>query len=409
MQNLIIKKNISFLKKIYRFTKRIFCLIFFTYKLEIQSIAYWCQKNYCKNRKIENDSKILIEQPKVYGDKPIDQIHTQSGYGLLPEVFLFEIPRCKVIGKTTLVISKNNKALYDDVACSPKKNYPSKSGYISVNQKGNLQIVPQKRRNMFIPEGVHLCHEYSYNYFHFIVECLPKIIEVRKYVEYRNFPVLIDETLSEQCLQALNIISDNYIKTIVLKDGYEYRVGNLVYLTNFSHYHDNLFHPINFNEDILVSPTAIKLIRNTVFEKVSLKEKNPFRKIFIKRISNNRKIINEDLLELYMKRLGYEIVQPECLSFLEQVKLFSESKVVVAQAGAAFTNIIFSPPGSKVFTITSNHKQYNLYFFQMLATILNLDLSWYLGSIIENQTGFGDFHSDFSIDIDKICPLIEKL
>jgi capsular polysaccharide biosynthesis protein len=79
------------------------------------------------------------------------------------------------------------------------------------------------------------------------------------------------------------------------------------------------------------------------------------RKIYISRskfrkisISSPREISNEQQLERTACDLGFEVIYPEELTFLEQVKLFYEASVVVGESGSGLHNTVFSQPGTVV-------------------------------------------------------------
>jgi capsular polysaccharide biosynthesis protein len=76
------------------------------------------------------------------------------------------------------------------------------------------------------------------------------------------------------------------------------------------------------------------------------------RKLYLTRKGTwSRSVANEsEFLPALLER-GFQIVDCGALTFEEQVRLFSEAVVVVGPHGAALTNILWSPPGIKVFEI----------------------------------------------------------
>ncbi len=60
---------------------------------------------------------------------------------------------------------------------------------------------------------------------------------------------------------------------------------------------------------------------------------------------------NREAVERRVADLGFTIVRPEHLSFLEQVALMSSAELVVGESGAAMANIGFCPPGARVLEI----------------------------------------------------------
>jgi hypothetical protein len=66
-----------------------------------------------------------------------------------------------------------------------------------------------------------------------------------------------------------------------------------------------------------------------------------------------RVMTNEDALIDALAPLGLTVVEPEFLSFEQQVALFSQAEVVVGLGGAAMFNTVFCRPGTRVVSIES--------------------------------------------------------
>jgi hypothetical protein len=72
-------------------------------------------------------------------------------------------------------------------------------------------------------------------------------------------------------------------------------------------------------------------------------------RIFIsRRNSRARSICNIESVEKIATQEGFEIVQPETLSFLDQARLFFHASIVVGASGASFSNLAFCSPGATV-------------------------------------------------------------
>ncbi len=74
----------------------------------------------------------------------------------------------------------------------------------------------------------------------------------------------------------------------------------------------------------------------------------PSSKVYISRGNAGRGFRNEEEIRRVAKKLGYAIVQAELLSISEQIELFSQAKVVVAEHGAGLANIAFMPAQSRL-------------------------------------------------------------
>ncbi len=74
--------------------------------------------------------------------------------------------------------------------------------------------------------------------------------------------------------------------------------------------------------------------------------------VFVSRANNlYRPLKNRNTLQNISKRYGFHIIDPSTLTFLQQAKIFSSANVVVAESGAAMTNLIFCKPGTKILEI----------------------------------------------------------
>ncbi len=61
--------------------------------------------------------------------------------------------------------------------------------------------------------------------------------------------------------------------------------------------------------------------------------------------------MNEEVLERLLEPLGFASVAPDTLSFVQQIELFAQTRVLVGIGGAALTNMVFMPTGGTVISI----------------------------------------------------------
>ncbi len=77
------------------------------------------------------------------------------------------------------------------------------------------------------------------------------------------------------------------------------------------------------------------------------------RKVFISRQFDSKKrvLINRHAVEELFRQAGFEIVAPERLTVMEQIRLFASCAIVAGKSGAAMANVGFCDPGTRVFEI----------------------------------------------------------
>jgi capsular polysaccharide biosynthesis protein len=77
----------------------------------------------------------------------------------------------------------------------------------------------------------------------------------------------------------------------------------------------------------------------------------PSRRVWLSRSGVRRSIANEDELHATLTQHGFEIVQPEKLSQVDQVRLFAETAVLAGYHGAGNHNVLFMNEGTKLIEI----------------------------------------------------------
>lgn len=96
------------------------------------------------------------------------------------------------------------------------------------------------------------------------------------------------------------------------------------------------------------SPEVLHFVRDLHFPEWSKIQTKPSRRIFISRAKASRSIAAEPLLVAKLAQIGFESVCLEDYSGIQQATLFREAEIVCGFHGAGLTNIIFSPPGTKI-------------------------------------------------------------
>lgn len=141
------------------------------------------------------------------------------------------------------------------------------------------------------------------------------------------------------------------------------------------------------------------------------KTQRPSRRIFVSRLSgskkalNYRRLINEPELVSALQSIGFEIIEPEKLSFEEQVAIFSKADFVLGLGGSGMFNVVFCHPRARVVTIESS----TTFITSHTGVFASLGL-WYgviYGSQLESSPS--NPHTNWSIDVDAVLRTIKKV
>ena len=69
------------------------------------------------------------------------------------------------------------------------------------------------------------------------------------------------------------------------------------------------------------------------------------RRLYVsRRLAHKRRIVNEELVEEEFRRFGFEVVNPEAMTTIEQMEIFSTASWIAGPVGSGLYNSIFAPP-----------------------------------------------------------------
>ncbi|MDY7021410.1 MAG: glycosyltransferase family 61 protein, partial [Cyanobacteriota bacterium] len=201
-------------------------------------------------------------------------------------------------------------------------------------------------------------------YFHWMVDVLPRIHLLRqsgiKLEEIDGFVVnSIQKPFQRETLTLLGIPTENILESD--------RISHLQA--------ERLIVPSFAGHLGWLQPWAIDFLRETFLplvleKKENSQEKYPDKIYISRKKARHRQVINEaEVLEV-LRPLGFVEVFLESWSFSEQVRLFSQAKVIVAAHGSGLTNIIFCNRKVKVIELMSPH--YQRYYYRVISQYLKL-------------------------------------
>ena len=378
-------------------------------KTKISDIKSWCLAHQLPITPIPIEQQVSIAEPKLI-DPPSRITHTGAGVAQLPDTYLAEIHDAMLIAGSNLILTDAGRVtLNDEIFFDQQQRYDLKNPYIQYANNNDMTVNYLNQIKPLIQEGIHFCNDYSYNYYHWLIECLPRLYILDQFPHLDNVPLLIDEGLTAQQLDALKIVNSRKHPLITLKKGCAYSVKKLMMPVMPTVIHYNYYSPVAFDKDVLISPTAIHYVRNTIFQSLGFTTSKGFRKLYISRKqSDYRRLLNLEEIERFMVQRGFEIVFPEALTFANQVKLFSQAQLVVGQSGAGITNLMFCPENCKALILINHHPQTSYYLFSNLAQILNIDLQFIPGTdVIEHVDQ--SLQNDFTIAIETLSKAIDSV
>lgn len=245
------------------------------------------------------------------------------------------------------------------------------------------------------------------NYAHFMTEVLPR---VHMFVRHApaHVPLVIDAGLHANLVAAIRLVAGEDRVLIRLEAGQILRVRTL-WVMSVCGYVPFERRPgtarLKDHSQGIFSPVALCSMRDAIKAALQVAPDAPAgRKVFIRRNSGYRNVINAQEIEDRLVACGFEVVEPEKLTFAEQVALFSSASVVVGATGAAFANLVFCQPTCRLVIMIAELKGTSYYYWQNMASACGNRVTYVLGQIADRH--FRSIHSDFHVSPEDVLAAV---
>lgn len=374
---------------------------------QLVSLKEFTARNKVPIVKIADESSVQTPFPSIIPEK--DKIYLTSPHEsyTFQEVYISRVSGGTVYGGSNLVLAG------DEVICHDL--YDFKRDFTSEEMHGRTHIDHKRNRIRLLshdkePEKIAIAATFvdacAPNYAHWLTEVLPRIAIFCHDRRFEGIPIIVNDNLHDNIMTSLALVAGIGREIIVLPVG-RALIADTLYVTSVVGYVpfdrrnkklSNHSHGI-FNH--LSLSTLNKIIDHAIAD-VSIE--NLPKKVYLRRNSAYRKMINEYEVEQYFQDIGFSIVEPEKLNFIQQVVLFKNASVIVGPTGAGLANIIFAPQDAKIYILISKYKDTIYWYWQNIACATGKEVTYIMG----DQDGKG-VHSDFFIDTSRFQSYFENL
>jgi hypothetical protein len=264
--------------------------------------------------------QVQIGRPDQDAFIPIAKYYTDGSFEQ-PDIFVAEIEGARLHVGSGLVCTPRFKALADTERLD---RLPAFSAFGEPKPR-----VLTKRTGTF--STIHYC--YAANFWHWMIDCLPKIISLERALPGRELTLLMPDALTEPQRESLLCLlppgfSVEYLPPDVWVE------AETFYWPSLASGRCNAFLPPGYFDEI----------RARTFARYGLTTTHrPRRRLYLtRRNAKHRRVENEDEVWALLQEYSFEIVEPEKLTFREQVELFHSAALVVGPHGAGLASTLFS-------------------------------------------------------------------
>lgn len=230
-------------------------------------------------------------------------------------------------------------------------DYPGSNRFFSPHDDPNpVQWVHSERKQTFMSEAVLVTSRAPSNWFHWWVEVMSNVARVKE--EFSNkTPIIISGAVPgfDSAPETFRNITQAYVDNPVIWAGARQRfIVETLYTRSPAIAVCDDF-DFGLKKSVLsFSLSDLENLRKSSLEKALHVECHNGDRVFLRRGSGARTLNNELELIDIARDLGFQIVDPAKISWLEQIALFRDAKIVAGSGGAVMANYLFASEGTKI-------------------------------------------------------------
>ncbi|MEP6068414.1 MAG: glycosyltransferase family 61 protein [Paracoccaceae bacterium] len=265
------------------------------------------------------------------------------------DAYLARLDNAVVHTGTSFVFGPNDEAIYDVIADVDYGYWVFIRYEPAMTARwDDIGLFQVDTPSQHIEQAFHLCGYLSEHFGHWICEYLPRLRHLERLPDWENVPILVNDDMPESHYEALGLLTKNPL--IHVSRGSTHLVERLYVAPTINYippdYYPN--HPVPIERQAVWSGEAMQFMRDRILPNTPPSQK-PTTKIFLSRKNSTwARMTNETEVENTFAELGFEIVQPETLSFTEQVQCMQSADFIAGPSGSAFNLAMFARPGTPI-------------------------------------------------------------
>jgi hypothetical protein len=265
-------------------------------------------------------------------------------------------------------------------------------------------LVSTRTQVKHLERGVNLL-AYTTGYYHWLVEGIPRILDViDDGVDFDQYPLILPQLapFQSQMLEILGIAPERQV--VVLRPGEWCHVGECIFPTiAFAFQAPDMEDPSGQPDRALMLRVRHRLQSRLVPSTLEIHE--PPRRVYVSRAKAARRKLTpeaEIAVGSVLQDEGFSILNLEDLSWPEQVRLISGAEFVVGLHGAGLANILFG--NAKAFLEFHNPLETRPHF-AFMARELDIPYAYLIGSL---QGRSADF-DNIAIDSRRVREIVHRM
>lgn len=367
----------------------------------VSSVKDWCISHQLPITETLPEKQIAITAP-TFIDGSGTYVPSETTHAIIPPAYLATIKDALLYPEREIILVDGGQhALYNALATLRDGYALDCCETVPMMNDDTLAVAMRPAEETAFDSGIYLIADYANNFSHWITEVLTRFHALDQHPELHGTTLLIPPGLYPQQIETISLMAKENYPIHTLQAGRTLKVKNLIFPSTPIGHFKNRRKPNDppLPAEATFQPDAILHVRRCIHDAIP-GSGGKGRKLWISRRTKTayRRFLNEDEIEQIFKKHGFESVQPEKLSFSEQVRLFSEADVIAGGTGAGMANMIFARENATILIFTAYHPLANFNYFNNMANINRQRACFVLGDML-NRTSMRNvsYQNDFSI------------
>lgn len=364
------------------------------------------------SRRHQESIKVVCQgtEDTIYAENQINLDYENAlRAGIKVDTFVVRLNGASCFAYSDLIVLDDDN-YYCEIKDSPVIGRASncKDGYVLTQDKKFSYMVNIPGQKQSLKKGIFLSGLFSWNYYHFTFQIIPKLQWIEKIAP--EVPLLVDGKAEDipSFASLLRICNVQNRPIVVLEENIQYSVEEL-YLVSLQtilvpNYKVGVTPPV---VGCYYRPSVLRYLRDRVITCGDYSSNYP-KRIFLgrKNVTSGRRPFNEEECIACAKDFGFEVVYPELMRFEQQVALFNNAECIIGGSGAAFTNLIYCNNNVKVVVFSKYHVNFALW--QTIVEFVGGKLCF-----LEENEGqiqpLQQLHAPFHVDVQKLKTILYEI
>ncbi|WP_246689980.1 glycosyltransferase family 61 protein [Methylobacterium sp. WL7] len=356
-----------------------------------------------------------IEAPALKFWEPPPPLRSESGDLDMPPLYLAFLKEAHAFPRSNVIVT-GDRVVYDVAAHPRRKDVLIQDGVnldqimmAAFGQTHALIELPENAER--IEAGLVMFGLQSRNYGHWFSEFVPRMICYNDPRCPGGIPLCIDDHMPGTHEEILALL-DTRNRPVIKLPAKPVSFGTLGMAPVPA------FFPFDMKPgqpfyDTIWPADVFRMIRDRILwqarDRGMLSERKD-RRLFISRKAFTQRVLeNEQEVADRLRPLGFEVIYPETLSFLEQVALFHSAALVVGSSNSSLNNVLFSQPGCQILGLIHEELSFNFRGYTSYVEAGGAQITFLRGRSSERRDSVHAFHANYRVDPKQVIDAVAQL